>query len=85
MIPKRPLLRERLGFLYCPPWRIQGSSVGGESTVVQIHGMDHLDEVDLKPNIKLRAIQVHHASEALLWLGYPANLQYADEQRQHAQ
>lgn len=150
MIPKRPLLRERLGFLYCPPWRIQGSSVGGESTVVQIpeldvvfdmgwcprialssplvaishghmdhvgglpywfsqrvfqkmgigrcvcpkrlekplvdmmamwspienqdtpyqiHGMDHLDEVDLKPNIKLRAIQVHHATLAL---GYVA-------------
>lgn len=150
MIPKRPLLRERLGFLYCPPWRIQGSSVAGESTVVQvpeldvvfdmgwcprialssplvaishghmdhvgglpywfsqrvfqkmgvgrcvcpkrleqplmdmmaawspiekqdtpyqIHGMEHLDEVDLKPNIKLRAIQVHHATQAL---GYVA-------------
>ena len=150
MIPKRPHLRERLGFLYCPPWRIQGSSVAGESTVVQvpeldivfdlgwcprialssplaaishgpmdhvgglphwfsqrvfqkmgvgrcvcpkrleqplmnmmaawspienqdtpyqIHGLEHLEEVDLKPNIRLRGIEMLHATQTL---GYVA-------------
>lgn len=150
MIPSRPRLKEVLGFLYCKPWRIQGTSVGGESTVVQIpeldvvfdigscprialssplvaishghmdhvgglaywfsqrvfqkmgvgrcvcpkrleqplmnmmaawvpienqetpfqiQGMEHLDEVDLKPNIKLRAIETSHATAAL---GYVA-------------
>ncbi|MDP7029671.1 MAG: MBL fold metallo-hydrolase [Phycisphaerales bacterium] len=150
MVPKRPLLCERLGFLYCPPWRVQGSSVAGEGTVVQvpelnvvfdlgwcprmalssplvaishghmdhvgglpywfsqrvfqkmgvgrcvcparlerplmdmmaawvpienqetpyqIHGMEHLEEVQLKPNVRLRAIEMHHGTASL---GYAA-------------
>ena len=40
MIPRQPPRRQPLGFLYLPPYRIQGISVAGEQTVVQVPELD---------------------------------------------
>ena len=40
MIPKMPPREGQLGYLYFPPYRIQGISVAGEQTVVQIPELD---------------------------------------------
>ena len=40
MIPRQPPRRQQLGFLYLPPYRIQGISVAGEQTVVQVPELD---------------------------------------------
>ena len=40
MIPKPPPREGSLGFLYVPPFRVQGLSVAGESTCVQIPELD---------------------------------------------
>ncbi len=40
MIPKMPPREGQLGFLYIPPYRIQGMSVAGEQTVIQIPELD---------------------------------------------
>ncbi len=40
MTPKPPPRRQQLGFLYLPPYRIQGLSVAGEQTAVQIPELD---------------------------------------------
>ncbi len=53
MVPKRPLLCERLGFLYCPPWRVQGSSIAGEGTVVQVPELDVVFDLGWCPRMVL--------------------------------
>ncbi len=40
MLPKPPPREGSLGFLYIPPWRVQGFSVAGEVTCVQIPELD---------------------------------------------
>ena len=40
MLPKEPPRRPQLGFLYHPPYRIQGISIAGEETFVQIPELD---------------------------------------------
>ncbi len=40
MLPKTPPRTGQVGFLYAPPYRIQGISVAGEQTVVQIPELD---------------------------------------------
>ena len=40
MIPKPPPREGSLGFLYLPPYRVQGTSVAGETTVVQVPELD---------------------------------------------
>ena len=40
MIPKMPPREGQLGYLYFPPYRVQGISVAGEQTVVQIPELD---------------------------------------------
>lgn len=40
MIPKPPPREGSLGFLFVPPFRVQGSSVAGEATCVQIPELD---------------------------------------------
>lgn len=40
MLPKPPPREPSLGFLYCPPYRIQGTSVAGEATCVSVPELD---------------------------------------------
>ncbi|MCA9298241.1 MAG: hypothetical protein KDA28_04195 [Phycisphaerales bacterium] len=40
MIPKPPPREGQLGFLYVPPFRVQGVSVAGEATAVQVPELD---------------------------------------------
>ena len=55
MIPRRPPGGGRAGFLYCPPWRIQGISVGGEQTVVQVPELDLNFDIGMCPRLALAA------------------------------
>ncbi len=49
MIPREPPRRPQLGFLYLPPYRVQGLSVAGEETVVQIPELDVCFDIGLCP------------------------------------
>lgn len=40
MIPKPPPREGNLGFLYIPPFRVQGTSIAGEATCVQVPELD---------------------------------------------
>ena len=40
MLPKPPPREGQLGFLHLPPYRLQGLSVAGEQTVLQIPELD---------------------------------------------
>lgn len=40
MIPSMPSREGQLGFLYLPPFRVQGISVAGEQTVIQVPELD---------------------------------------------
>ena len=40
MLPKEPPRRPQLGFLYVPPYRVQGVSIAGEATAVQVPELD---------------------------------------------
>ncbi|MEL6329047.1 MAG: MBL fold metallo-hydrolase [Planctomycetota bacterium] len=49
MIPKPPPRESSLGFLYLPPYRVQGVSVAGEATTVQIPELDIVFDVGVCP------------------------------------
>jgi ribonuclease Z len=40
MLPREPVRNPGLGFLYLPPFRVQGTSVAGEQSVVQVPELD---------------------------------------------
>ena len=53
MLPKAPPRSGQLGFVYVPPYRVQGISVAGEQTVVQIPELDISFDIGLCPRIAL--------------------------------
>ncbi|QDU70725.1 MBL fold metallo-hydrolase [Mucisphaera calidilacus] len=53
MLPHEPQRRSQLGFLYLPPFRVQGISVAGEETVVQIPELDINFDIGLCPRAAL--------------------------------
>ncbi len=53
MLPKAPPRSGQVGFLYVPPYRIQGISVAGEQTVVQIPELDVTFDIGMCPRIAL--------------------------------
>lgn len=63
MLPKAPPREGQVGFLYVPPYRIQGISVGGEQTTVQVPEMDVAFDIGMCPRVSLTSpyIALSHA------------------------
>ena len=55
MLPKRPPRDHRVGFIYTHPWRIQGISVGGEQTVIQVPEFGLNFDIGLCPRVAVAA------------------------------
>ncbi len=53
MLPKMPPRSGQVGFLYVPPFRVQGISVAGEQTVVQVPELDVAFDIGMCPRIAL--------------------------------
>lgn len=53
MLPKMPPKSGMPGFLYIPPFRVQGVSVAGEQTVVQIPELDVCFDIGMCPRMAL--------------------------------
>lgn len=53
MLPRQPPRRPQLGFLYVPPYRVQGLSIAGEETVVHIPELDLCFDLGLCPRAML--------------------------------
>lgn len=58
MLPKPPPREPSLGFLYLPPYRVQGLSVAGEASVVMIPEMDVCFDMGVCPRAALPAKHV---------------------------
>ncbi|MEM1097514.1 MAG: MBL fold metallo-hydrolase [Planctomycetota bacterium] len=55
MLPKEPAKRPQLGFLYVPPFRLEGLSIAGEETAVYVPELDVCFDVGLCPKAILPA------------------------------
>lgn len=55
MLPKAPPRTGQVGFLYVPPYRIQGVSVAGEQTAVHVPELDLAFDIGLCPRVALSA------------------------------
>ncbi len=53
MIPKPPPKEGGLGFLYVPPYRVQGTSIAGETTCIQVPELDVCFDMGLCPRAAL--------------------------------
>jgi len=53
MIPKPPAREASLGFLYFPPYRVQGVSIAGEQTCVMVPELDVCFDIGLCPRAAL--------------------------------
>ena len=53
MLPKMPPKAGQVGFLYVPPYRIQGISVAAEQTVIQVPELDVVFDMGTCPRIAL--------------------------------
>jgi len=53
MLPKEPPRRPQLGFIYHPPYRIQGISIAGEESFVQIPELDVVFDIGRAPRSAL--------------------------------
>jgi len=58
MIPREPVRRPQLGFIYVPPYRIQGVSIAGEEAVVQVPELDLCFDIGRCPKAMLAASHV---------------------------
>lgn len=63
MVPNMPPREGQLGFLYLPPYRVQGISVAGEQTVVQVPELDVCFDMGCCPRAALASncVALSHA------------------------
>jgi len=79
MIPREPPRGPQLGFLYLPPFRLQGLSIAGEQTVVQVPELDICFDIGLCPRPALASpyVALTHGH-----MDHAAGLAYYYSQRQ---
>ncbi len=53
MLPKEPPRRPQLGFVYVPPFRIQGLSIAGEESCIHLPEFDVAFDIGLCPRVAL--------------------------------
>jgi len=53
MLPRMPPRSGQVGFLFIPPYRVQGVSIAGEQTVVQVPELDVAFDIGMCPRIAL--------------------------------
>lgn len=53
MLPKMPPRVGQVGFLFVPPFRIQGVSIAGEQTMIQVPELDVAFDIGLCPRVAL--------------------------------
>ena len=58
MVPRDPPRRPQLGFLYLPPYRVQGISIAGEESVVQLPELDTCFDIGRCPRAVLSSSYV---------------------------
>lgn len=78
MIPSEPPRRPQLGFLYIPPYRVQGLSVAGEQTVIQVPELDVCFDIGLCPRAALTS---NHVALSHAHMDHAAGLAYYFSQR----
>jgi ribonuclease Z len=79
MVPRQPPRQQQLGFLYIPPYRIQGISIAGEQSVVHVPELDLCFDIGLCPRPALSAdcVALTHGH-----MDHAAGLAYYFSQRQ---
>lgn len=58
MVPRRPSREGQIGFIYSPPYRVQGISVAGEQTILQVPELDLNFDIGMCPRVALPASYV---------------------------
>jgi ribonuclease Z len=78
-IPREPARRPHIGYLYLPPFRVQGVSIAGEETCVQIPELDVCFDVGLSPRHALTSkyVALSHGH-----MDHSAGIAYYFSQRQ---
>ena len=78
MIPSPPVRAPQIGFLYLPPIRVQGYSIAGEETVVQVPELDVCFDIGRCPRMALtsRFVALSHGH-----MDHAAGLAYYFSQR----
>jgi ribonuclease Z len=79
MVPREPQRRPQLGFLYLPPFRVQGISIAGEESVVQVPELDVCFDIGRCPRAALTSkwVALSHGH-----MDHSAGIAYYYSQRQ---
>ena len=79
MIPREPAKRPQLGFLYLPPFRVQGISIAGEESAVQVPELDVTFDIGCCPRAALASkyVALSHGH-----MDHSAGIAYYFSQRQ---
>ncbi|MBI1374466.1 MAG: hypothetical protein GC159_17250 [Phycisphaera sp.] len=77
-VPNEPYRRPSFGFLYLPPYRVQGYSIAGEETFVQVPELDVCFDIGRAPRLALTS---NHVALTHGHMDHAAGLAYYFSQR----